>query len=80
MRPECEGSDKGDEKETKETKDAFANNKDFRRWFHQEYLKIEKIPGLLDNPDAKLNDGYQQWLGEGQPKINQVTRQRCIRC
>ncbi len=71
VRPSRENSDRGDKKTSKEAKDAYRNDKDgFRRWFHKKLNEDQKMSGGSNNPDLDLEEGYQQWLGEGRPTVD----------
>lgn len=49
-------------------KRAYATDKKFRRWFHREYKPDTKATSKgNNNPDVGLDEGYEQWLGEGKP-------------
>ena len=54
-----------------EGKKTFAKDKDFRRWFHKEYKgDVKSTSKDQSNPDVDLDDAYDQWLGEGKPKVD----------
>ena len=58
--------------ELKNAKDAFRNDKDFRRWWHRNYKTHQKIPGggrkNPDLPDEDILHGYLEWIELGKPK------------
>jgi RHS repeat-associated protein len=55
----------------KNGREAFNKVKDFRRWFHKEWKKDQKVPGGKDkrNPDMDLDEAYEQWKAEGHPRV-----------
>lgn len=51
-----------------EGKRAFATEKKFQRWFHKVYKPTVKTGSKqTHNPDIDIEEGYEQWLGEGKP-------------
>jgi hypothetical protein len=55
-----------------EGKKAYATDKKFRRWFHKEYKSSVKSGSKdVHNPDIDLEEGHQQWLGEGKPSAGE---------
>jgi hypothetical protein len=62
---------KQDPRKSGEAKKAFQKDKDFRRWFHKEYKEDVKSSSKdRSNPDIDLQEGYDQWLAEGKPKVD----------
>jgi RHS repeat-associated protein len=51
--------------------EAFNTIKDFRRWFHKEWKRDQKVPGGKGkrNPNMDLDEAYEQWQAEGRPKV-----------
>lgn len=52
-------------------KKAYHTNKEFKRWFHKEYKPdVKSGSKARHNPDIDVEDGYEQWLGEGRPSAD----------
>lgn len=70
-----EGKEETEEKPKETTKvkpgdgqKAYDTNDRFRRWFHKTYKPSVKSGSKgRRNPDVDVDEGYEQWLGEGQP-------------